>query len=89
MFSSTIIPTVGRPTLERTVESVLNQNFDKDQFEVIVVNDSGEPLTKNASWRTARNIQILETNRRERSFARNTGADGYTSLIDWRYACRT
>ena len=44
MFSSTVIPTVNRPTLSRAVRSVLQQNFTADDFEVIVVNDSGQPL---------------------------------------------
>jgi glycosyltransferase involved in cell wall biosynthesis len=52
---------------------VLNQEFDKDQFEVIVVNDSGRPL-KSADWQYSDRVQIINTNRRERSFARNAGA---------------
>jgi glycosyltransferase involved in cell wall biosynthesis len=73
MFSSTIIPTVGRDTLARAVNSVLSQSFDKDGFEVIVVNDSGEPLP-HQDWQSSKLVQIIETNRRERSVARNTGA---------------
>ena len=44
MFSSTVIPTVNRPTLSRTVRSVLDQDFTAGDFEVIVVNDSGQTL---------------------------------------------
>ena len=44
VFSSTIIPTVDRPTLGRAVLSVLDQEFAEADFEVIVVNDSGAPL---------------------------------------------
>ena len=73
MFSSTIIPTVGRATLARAVNSVLSQSFDKADFEVIVVNDSGEPLPWQA-WRSLNRVQVINTNRRERSVARNTGA---------------
>lgn len=73
MFCSTIIPTVGRPTLARAVNSVISQNFDTDDFEVIVVNDSGQPLAP-AEWHESPHVHIINTNRRERSVARNTGA---------------
>lgn len=73
MFISTIIPTVGRPTLARAVNSVLSQSFDKDDFEVIVVNDSGAPLAQE-EWQSSQRVQIINTNHRERSVARNTGA---------------
>jgi glycosyltransferase involved in cell wall biosynthesis len=73
MFCSVIIPTIGRTTLARAVMSVLNQDISQDEFEVIVVNDSGNPLS-DPKWQGSRNITILNTNRRERSFARNSGA---------------
>ncbi len=73
MFCSTIIPTIGRPTLERAVCSVLEQDFTEDDFEVIVVNDSGSELAP-AAWQKAPRVRIITTNRRERSVARNTGA---------------
>jgi glycosyltransferase involved in cell wall biosynthesis len=73
MFCSTIIPTVGRDTLARAVNSVLHQTFDGDDFEVIVVNDSGKPLAVEG-WQSSPRVQIVNTNRRERSVARNTGA---------------
>lgn len=73
MFCSTIIPTVGRRTLTRSIESVLNQEFTKGDFEVIVVNDSGEPLPK-SSWQLSDQLKIVNTVRRERSVARNAGA---------------
>lgn len=73
MFCSTIIPTVGRPTLSRSVQSVLDQTFAVDDFEVIVVNDSGHPLPE-AEWQKSERVRIIHTNRRERSVARNTGA---------------
>lgn len=73
MFSSTIIPTVGRDTLARAVDSVLSQSFDKADFEVIVVNDSGEPLQWQ-DWQSSSRVQVIKTNRRERSIARNAGA---------------
>ena len=73
MFLSTIIPTVGRDTLARAVNSVLSQSFEKDDFEVIVVNDSGKSLVQDG-WQSARRVQVLDTNKRERSVARNAGA---------------
>lgn len=73
MFCSAIIPTVGRPTLSRAVESVLTQSLPASDYELIVVNDSGVPLPE-ADWQRSEQVQIINTNRRERSFARNTGA---------------
>jgi glycosyltransferase involved in cell wall biosynthesis len=73
MFCSIIIPTIGRSSLERAISSVLDQDFSLDEFEVIVVNDSGQHLP-DPKWQGSQNISILNTNRRERSFARNSGA---------------
>ena len=39
MFVTSIIPTEGRETFRRAVYSILDQNFSKDEFELIVVND--------------------------------------------------
>src|SRR3970040_2395364 len=73
MFCSAIIPTVGRSTLTRAVESVLTQSLPASAFEAIVVNDSGVPLPE-ADWQKSGRVQVVTTNRRERSVARNTGA---------------
>jgi glycosyltransferase involved in cell wall biosynthesis len=73
MFCSTVIATIGRNTLTRSVESVLSQTINEENYEVIVVNDSGVPLPP-SSWQGSERVQIIETNRRERSIARNTGA---------------
>jgi hypothetical protein len=73
MFCSTVIPTIGRSTLTRAVESVLNQTFTADDFEIIVVNDSGQPLLDEA-WQRSKRVQIINTNRHNRSVARNAGA---------------
>jgi glycosyltransferase involved in cell wall biosynthesis len=74
MFCSTIIPTIGRPSLDRAVQSILNQQFiDGADFEVIVVNDSGSELP-DAEWQRSDRVSIIETNWRERSAARNAGA---------------
>jgi glycosyltransferase involved in cell wall biosynthesis len=82
MFCSVITPTLGRATLSRAVHSVLDQAFDQDDFEVIVVNDSGRPLPA-AEWQDSPRVQVVRTNRRERSIARNTGA----ALARGRYLC--
>lgn len=73
MFCSTVIPTIGRKTLSRAVESVLNQEFNADDFEIIVLNDSGKSIFE-ADWQQSERVQIFNTNRRNRSVARNTGA---------------
>lgn len=73
MFCSTIIPTVARPSLERAVRSVLDQGLESADFEVIVVNDSGRPQG-GAAWQRSPHVRVIDTNRRERSLARNTGA---------------
>jgi len=73
VFCSYVIPTIGRPSLDRAVRSVLEQDFHSADFEVIVVNDSGKPLYK-TDWHDSPRVRIIETNQRERSFARNSGA---------------
>jgi glycosyltransferase involved in cell wall biosynthesis len=73
IFCSTIIPTINRSTLSRAVYSVLDQDFSAADFEVIVVNDSGQPLPE-MEWQHHQRVRVINTNRRERSVARNTGA---------------
>ena len=73
MFISTIIPTIGRPSLARAVNSVLEQKFERETCEVIVVNDSGKDLPAE-DWQNHLNVRIVSTNRHNRSIARNTGA---------------
>lgn len=73
MFISTIIPTIGRSTLARAVQSVLNQQFEKKPHEIIVVNDSGRNLPVE-DWQSDPRVRIIATNRLNRSIARNTGA---------------
>jgi glycosyltransferase involved in cell wall biosynthesis len=73
VFCSTVIATVGRPTLDGAVTSSLEQAFTAGDFEIIVVNDSGRPLSP-AAWQASPKVRIIETNRRERSVARNAGA---------------
>jgi glycosyltransferase involved in cell wall biosynthesis len=73
IFCSTIIPTIKRPTLRWAVSSILDQSFDDGNFEVIVINDSGVPLPDD-DWQHSQRVRVIDTNRRERSVARNTGA---------------
>ncbi|MEM7333021.1 MAG: glycosyltransferase family A protein [Chloroflexota bacterium] len=73
MFCSTIIPTVGRDHVNRAVQSVLDQQFDPQQFEIIVVNDSGKPLPEHP-WQQNPQVIIIHTQKRERCMARNSGA---------------
>jgi glycosyltransferase involved in cell wall biosynthesis len=70
---TTIIPTIGRKSLQRAVESVLIQQTPTGAIQLIVVNDSGESLPP-SEWQCMPNVRIIETDRQERSFARNTGA---------------
>lgn len=73
MLCSTIIPTIGRPSLKRAVESALAQGLPNEELEVLVINDSGKPLS-DADWQRSDRVQVINTNKRERSVARNTGA---------------
>ena len=52
---------------------MIDQQSSGVEFEIIVVNDSGQPLPK-MSWMEIPNLRIIDTNRRERSVARNVGA---------------
>ena len=70
---SAIIPTIGRSSVKQAVESVLMQKLPYGELEVIVVNDSGSSLLE-AAWQKAGRVTIINTNKRERSVARNTGA---------------
>jgi glycosyltransferase involved in cell wall biosynthesis len=72
-FCSTIIPTVGRASLARAVSSVLEQDGDPREAEVVVVNDSGAPLPS-ASWIGSPRVRVIASDRVERSRARNLGA---------------
>ena len=73
MFSSTIIATINHPKLATAISSVLDQQFTADDFEVIVVNDTGAPLP-DSDWQNSPRVHTVITQKRERSVARNTGA---------------
>lgn len=73
MFCSIVIPSIGRPTLSRSVLSLLEQTFSTDDFEIIIVNDAGHTLPE-MEWQQSNLVRIVDTNQHERSVARNTGA---------------
>ncbi len=70
---SYIVPTIGRTSLVTAVQSILTQEFSGSDFEIIVVNDSGSPLPEK-DWHASPRVRFINTNRSERSFARNAGA---------------
>ncbi len=73
MLVSVIIPTVGRRTLRRAVESVLDQGLPEGRFEVIVVNDTQNSLEPER-WQAHPGVRVISTYGKERSVARNAGA---------------
>jgi glycosyltransferase involved in cell wall biosynthesis len=73
VFCSVVIPTIGRGTLTRAVQSVLEQGVDDDGIEVIVVNDSGNALPA-SDWLNHACVTTIVTEQRERCVARNAGA---------------
>ncbi len=86
MLISAIIPTYMREQLlGRAVRSVLSQCLPDAELEVIVVNDSGEPLSA-ADWQQDHRVTVVTTGHVERCFARNTGAalsqGGYLHFLD-------
>jgi GT2 family glycosyltransferase len=73
IFCSTIMPAVGRPSVARAVQSVLDQTLPAGDFEIIVVNDSGAPLPAGA-WQASPKVRQINIMRHGQSVARNTGA---------------
>jgi hypothetical protein len=73
IFCSTIVPTIGRASLARTVHSVLDQTGPFGDFEIIVVNDSGQPLPA-GDWQASPRVRQINTAQHGQSVARNTGA---------------
>lgn len=71
---SVVVPTVGRQSLKRTIQSILNQDIPKDSIEIIVVNDSGNTLDASFDELSDPRVTIVTTNKRRQSIARNTGA---------------
>ena len=73
---TTIIPTVGRPALRRAVESVLTQNGSGFSVEVIVVNDTGRPLSTDG-WQESSRVRVVRTPapKSRPAIGRNVGAE--------------
>lgn len=71
MLCSTVIPTIGRSTLARAVESALAQEIE--DHEILVVNDGGRPL-EDQDWMRSPQVQILNTQRAGVTFVCNAGA---------------
>jgi glycosyltransferase involved in cell wall biosynthesis len=59
MICTTIIPTINRPTLERTVRSAVEQSLDPTQHEILVFNNSDAPLPE-VSWLRAPKIRVID-----------------------------
>lgn len=70
MLCSVIVSTINRDTFPRAINSVLTQDFE--DFEVIVVNDSGNPMDV-APYADLKNVRFVETHKAGLCFACNTG----------------
>jgi glycosyltransferase involved in cell wall biosynthesis len=82
MRLSVITPTYRREELlAQCIEKVAAQECAAD-IEHLVVNDAGQPLTP-APWMDLPHVRVLNTNKTERSVARNVGAA--LSTGDWLY----
>lgn len=73
MLCSVVIPTLGRQTLPRAMDSVLRQPIAASEIEIIVVNDSGKRLDLNC-YESHPNITVVDSNRSGLAHACNTGA---------------
>lgn len=73
MLCSVIIPTIGRHTLSRAIDSVLRQPIAPEEMEIIVVNDSGKPIDLRC-YEDLPNVIVVNSNRSGLPFACNTGA---------------
>jgi glycosyltransferase involved in cell wall biosynthesis len=60
MLLSTIIPTVNRPTLKRAVLSALEQEFEPELHEIIVFNNSDQPLP-DSDWLRSPKVTIVNS----------------------------
>jgi glycosyltransferase involved in cell wall biosynthesis len=60
MLCSTIIPTVNRPTLERSVKSALKQDLGPKSHEILVFNNSDKPLPE-TDWLCSPPVKVINT----------------------------
>jgi glycosyltransferase involved in cell wall biosynthesis len=72
MLISTVIPTIGRDSLSRAVQSALQQDLNGEEHEIIIMNDSGVPLPT-MDWMLSSQVTVLNTNRSGVCFACNAG----------------
>jgi glycosyltransferase involved in cell wall biosynthesis len=80
-FISIIIPTYNRPEpLKTCLDSLTNLNYERDRFEVIVVDDgSKEPLDNLVNtYRNQLNLTLIRQANAGPATARNTGANAAT-----------
>lgn len=73
MLCTTIIPTIGRDSLERTIGSAVWQDLDASDHEVIVVNDGDAPLGQRPALRLPQ-VRTVSTNHCGEAVACNVGA---------------
>ena len=70
-----IIPTFGRPDeLQRCLEAISKCSFDRQRYEVIVVNDGGPAPELTWAERSGLNVRVLQQANRGPAAARNHGA---------------
>lgn len=76
MKVSVVIPTHNRPEkLRETVEKLRLQNFPKNNYEIVVVDDGSTPPVKfDEDFIISPTVRIVRLEGEERSVARNTGA---------------
>ena len=60
MLCSTVIPTINRPTLERSVKSALEQDLSPGFHEILVFNNSDEPLPE-TDWLNSPRVKVINS----------------------------
>ena len=60
MLCSTIIPTVNRHTLERSVKSALEQDLKPELHEILVFNNSDGPLPE-TDWLSSPRVKVIDS----------------------------
>ena len=70
---TTVIPTVNRPTLERTVKSALEQDLGPERHEILVFNNSDKPLPE-TDWLCSPQVRVINSHSNVND-ASNMGAE--------------
>ncbi|MCE7985809.1 MAG: glycosyltransferase [Caldilinea sp. CFX5] len=60
MLCTTIIPTINRPSLERAVKSALEQNLDDHLHEILIYNNSRQPLP-DVDWLKSSKVTVINS----------------------------